>query len=170
MCPTPPFPLCKHRDPILCYTEFSFHIDNKSSAASSWAFTAGSIGASIMFESFHCIAWNFVFPTNVEKFLWRLSSRLTILIPLGFTILWLTIALCTGSYGMPDEKGKRRRELAFFSKTPRGAVMMVILFLFGLGYILARLYAIVEVFRSLFFLPPEAFKTTEWLSALPSVG
>jgi hypothetical protein len=66
---------------------FSFHIDNKSSAASSWAFTAGSIGASIMFGSFHCIAWNFVFPTNVENFLWRLSSRLTILIPFGFTIL-----------------------------------------------------------------------------------
>jgi hypothetical protein len=40
---------------------------------------------------------------------------------------------------------------------------------FGIIYIIARLFLLVETFRTLGFLPPDAFVAT-WVSDIPSVG
>ncbi|KAN0096738.1 hypothetical protein V8E51_015543 [Hyaloscypha variabilis] len=167
-----PQPLCQHSKRAQSYApaNLSIHIWSETWDIPSM-FLVGSISASLIFGLLHCIAWSFMFPTPLEKLLWRISSLFTVLIPTIYTILSLTIALSTGTRGDVNKKGKKKRELAVpFDDTPRCLIIAGLALSFGAAYTLARLYVIVEIFRSLFFLPPEAFKTNAWLSALPSVG
>ncbi len=60
---------------------------------------------------------------------------------------------------------KRQYGLDIF--TARGFIPIMLQFPIAAGYLFARVFVIVEIFRSLFFLPPEAFQSTAWISALP---
>jgi hypothetical protein len=42
----------------------------------------------IGFGGVHCIGWNFHFPTEIEKILWRVSSAAVTTIPLVTGIVW----------------------------------------------------------------------------------
>jgi hypothetical protein len=50
-----------------------------------------------------------------------------------------------------------------------GVIITLWGFVFGMFYILARLYLLVETFRTLVFLPPDAFIST-WVSNIPNVS
>jgi hypothetical protein len=52
---------------------------------------------------------------------------------------------------------------------PLVGIPFLLMFALAVFYVLARLYLMVEVFRSLFFLPPEAFVTT-WSAQIPHLG
>ncbi|KAF2741805.1 hypothetical protein M011DRAFT_454269 [Sporormia fimetaria CBS 119925] len=118
-----------------------FHEDR--SASRDWVqlavFVAATVLASAVFGAIHLLAWNFVFPTPAEKLIWRVSSMVTIAAP-----------LCLGGW------------LPFALRLDKGwglsvtLVILVLVLVFGV-YLAARLFVMVEVFRSLFFLPPGAF-------------
>ncbi|KAF2244895.1 hypothetical protein BU26DRAFT_491017 [Trematosphaeria pertusa] len=106
--------------------------------------------AGIVFGGIHCAAWNFAFPSPVERLLWRISSVGTAgVLPLYYALLLADIHL-------------RRFSIL-------RVVLPVLEFLVGLSYLLARLYLLVEVFRELFFLPPSAFIST-WTAQFPHVS
>lgn len=110
-----------------------------------------SVLGAIVFGSVHLFAWNFTFPTPVERLTWRVCSSLTIGLP--FLILLTGLAL-----NIIDEK----------------IYVPTLLFDFFLGgiffiYVLARLFIMVEVFRSLGFLPVDAFRAT-WATNVPHIG
>ncbi|KAL2671474.1 hypothetical protein Neosp_014064 [[Neocosmospora] mangrovei] len=110
----------------------------------------GFLIAGLVFGGIHCAAWNFPFPTPVEQLLWRIASLLSAgLLPLFYGVLLYDIHV----------KGPRLLRL------PLPAFKVI----FTLGFVLARLYLIVEVFRSLFYLPPSAFVGT-WTAHIPHVS
>jgi hypothetical protein len=107
-----------------------------------------SVGG-IIFGGIHVGGWNLSFPTPVEQELWRIASVImTCLLPITFLPYILLI----------------------FDKHPWAGdgATQVWTFIFGVIYIIARLFLLVETFRTLGFLPPDAFVAT-WVSSLPSV-
>lgn len=109
----------------------------------------GFMIAGLIFGSLHCAAWNFTFPTHTEQLLWRICSIITAgTLPLYYGVLLLDIHLA-------------------WSRIQRLPLALVEIIL-ALGYLLARIFHMVEVFRSLFFLPPPAFITT-WSAQVPHV-
>ncbi|KAK1752636.1 hypothetical protein QBC47DRAFT_463181 [Echria macrotheca] len=123
----------------------------------------GALFAGTLFGGIHCLAWNFDFPTHIEQILWRVCSVLTAALPVlasPLLALWipargrdgtLTGYLATGTI--------RRIEIA----------CLVCLAILLVGYILARGFLLVEMFRTLFFLPPDAFTET-WSASFPHWG
>jgi hypothetical protein len=122
----------------------------------------GAIFGGVVFGSLHCLAWNFHFPTPIEASLWRICSVLTTALPILFahaSYLWATAPMGIFTFDMiRSVKGKSRLTLI--------AAYIIVLIT---AYILARLFIIIETFRSLFYLPPEAFKDT-WSSSFPHWG
>lgn len=117
----------------------------------------GAVFGGTLFGGLHCLAWNFHFPTSGEQLAWRICSIITTclpfisLFPLG---LWLFL---NRSY--EEKRGSPAVRLAVAS------ICILVL----TTYILARLFLMVEIFRSLFFLPPEAFIET-WSGNFPHFG
>ena len=118
------------------------YVDND---AGFWVYPAMILGA-VLFGGIHVGAWNFDFPTRTELFVWRCASLWTavcgpILILLG---------LLLGQF----EKVENRRVVT----------LQMLTFL----YVIARLALLVEIFRTLFFLPPDAYVST-WASDISHI-
>jgi hypothetical protein len=118
------------------------YVDND---AGFWVYSAMILGA-MLFGGIHVGAWNFDFPTRIELLVWRCTTVWTavcgpILILLG---------LLLGRF----EKVENLRVVT----------LQILIFL----YIIARLALLVEIFRTLFFLPPDAYVST-WASDIPHI-
>ncbi|KAI1087805.1 hypothetical protein F5B19DRAFT_486433 [Rostrohypoxylon terebratum] len=110
----------------------------------------GFILAGMIFGGIHCASWYSDFPTPTEQLLWRVASIFTAgLLPIYYGVLLIDI-----HRGWIPAFGKI---LPFFE------------FCTILGYTLARLYLVVEIFRSLCFQPPSSFVAT-WSSEIPHVA
>ncbi|CAP86135.1 Pc20g08060 [Penicillium rubens Wisconsin 54-1255] len=103
--------------------------------------------ALLLFGGAHCVAWNFEFPTALERLFWRLSSVVTgVAMPFGYLLdqilgpVWLKV--------IKAESQPKILELV------ERALMVLIVVVF----VLARLFIAVEVVRSLAFLPPDLSK------------
>ncbi|UKZ79430.1 hypothetical protein TrVFT333_007183 [Trichoderma virens FT-333] len=104
-----------------------------------------AIGAAV-FGGLHAIAWNFAFPSAVELTLWRFASVYTAAAPLCVVLLTIFAS---------------KRDSKLGERLP-GAIGFILMF----GYVLARLFILVEMFRTLFFLPPGSYIST-WTSNIP---
>jgi hypothetical protein len=105
-----------------------------------WGAWFGLILGSLVFGGIHLAAWKFEFPTRTEQILWWSAS-------LWCTCFCVVFYLCL--------------TLLFVTFPPNVSVedrlldvgQMVLLF----TYVVARLFLLVEVFRTLCFLPPDAY-------------
>ena len=107
------------------------------------------------FGSIHFAAWNFddAFPTGVEQLLWRLSCIVLVgLPPLGISIYWV------GTHWRKVHSASAPVVTRILK--PFGYALMPI-------YLLARLFLMVEVFRSLPYLPPSAYQEVAWPVDIP---
>ncbi|KAJ5834364.1 hypothetical protein N7447_000390 [Penicillium robsamsonii] len=116
----------------------------------------GSTVALIVFGATHCIAWEFRFPTEAEKLCWHISTVIT---AGAFPLIWAldlaaekVIKLAKEASETSDAKEHRLSKMA---SLPYGAAWSI-----GVVFLLARLFITVEAFRSLAFLPPDAFLST----------
>lgn len=109
-----------------------------------------------LFGSIHFIAWNFGFPTPVERILWRVSCCVLISTPL----------LSTATYFMTIHNARRDSE----TDTKTNALLRPFATMSVVLYLFARLYLVTEVFRSLAYAPPSTFYEINWPSALPHVN
>jgi hypothetical protein len=109
-----------------------------------------SLGSTV-FGAVHIAAWNFVFPTLVERTLWRSSS---IMCTAAVVLIMFLSFIDNVAH---DEDWVIQYILAACLST-----------VFAL-YIAARLFLIVEIFRTLCFLPPSAYIAT-WASNIPHIG
>ena len=131
------------------WSPFTRILDNKDDL---FLLNLSAIPGGLLFGGLHFLAWNFHFPTPSESLLWRICSVAMTALPIAsipFHIFW--------SWSI--ESSKLRRHLAT-------------LYLVGvivIPYALARLFVMVELFRTLLFLPPEAFIET-WSVAFPHWG
>ncbi|PYI31321.1 hypothetical protein BP00DRAFT_344008 [Aspergillus indologenus CBS 114.80] len=104
----------------------------------------GVILAGPLFGGVHLIAWDFVFPSNIERLLWRMAAIYCTCFPVALPLL----ALCTlGVWRAPR-----------FIGNPWLIV-----------YTLARLYLLVEMFRTLAYLPVDTYRGT-WTVNMPYFG
>ncbi len=114
----------------------------------------GSVG-SVVFGAIHLAAWNFEFPTTIEGTIWRAAS-------VYCTCFFVAFLLCGVVKALLEEYVLEGWD---FVNLP----IAILLVIFFLAYVLARLALIVETFRTLFFLPPSAYVAT-WASNVPHIA
>lgn len=100
-----------------------------------------------IFGGLHLAAWNFHFPTRIEVIIWRATS-------LFCTVYGLALACM---YGFQEILGISDGWVHQLSRA------------LSILYALARLFLLVEIFRSLLFLPPDAYKST-WAAKVPHLA
>jgi len=99
---------------------------------------------SLGFSALHVVAWNFHFSTNTELWLWRVSSIVCTVTPLGIAVLvW---------------------ELLDLYEWLEDVLFLVLPAL----YIIGRLYMFVEMFVSLRAVPASVYETPQWSQYFPS--
>ena len=114
----------------------------------------------IVFGGLHCIGWNFVFPTEAERTLWRAASFSITVIPFVFGHFQAVDKFWTG------------RNISWRSEhTIPLKVAVVVNFTFSavqlLVYIFARLLLIVQALVLLRKQPASAFHTVDWIKFIP---
>ncbi len=114
-------------------------------------FLVGMTIGGCVFGAVHVAGWNLIFPTPTERLLWRIASVLiTALPPTALSLYYFFVKVSW--WWVPD----------LF-------IFQVLAFVHCNVYIVARLFLLVETFRSLGFLPPGAFVST-WVSNVPFFG
>jgi hypothetical protein len=112
---------------------------------------------SVIFGAIHVTAWNFAFPTSIERMVWRITS-----------------VYCTSSGLLVMVMGISGKSLEDFHILTSGSLLENILVrglqLICFIYVVARLFMLVETFRTLFFLPPSAYVATWASSNVPHVA
>ena len=139
------------RKPRVWIPSHSIHVDSNMLGG----FVTGcgmSIGA-LLFGSIHLAAWNLIYPTVMERLLWKIASIITAVVPITNGITEMIL----------------EREYFKGHVMNLGGYKAWIRSLLGVPYALSRIYITVEMIRCLFFLPPEAFLST-WSSNIPHVG
>jgi hypothetical protein len=145
---TPGAPLRNH---------FSFFMTTSRATYGSDHYIFGFWIGSVVFGAIHITAWNFAFPTSTERVIWRLAS---IYCTSSVFLIMLNI-LCAG---ILEDHGILTPgdilDYTFLRATQ----------LICFGYVVARLFMIVETFRTLCFLPPSAYIATWASSNVPHVA
>lgn len=113
-----------------------------------------SISAAL-FGGIHVVAWNFPFPSTIELIFWRCATVYTTTAPVcSVLLLFLVGQFEHSTQGLTYH-------LATFCLTLAAAPFFL--------YPIARLFIIVEMFRTLYFLPPGSFVST-WAPSVPHVA
>jgi hypothetical protein len=94
----------------------------------------------LIFGGIHLAAWNFNFPTRVELIFWRVASIWCAVFALAISTFGTIIDFAGGFFIWDDDR-------------------LVLRISFAL-YVICRLILLVEIFRTLLFLPPDAFIAT----------
>jgi hypothetical protein len=136
-------------------TPFSNDFRYSSRASSSILPLTFAFGV-LLFGAPHLLAWNLTFPTPIERVIWRVASLYCSLLGL---VLYSTDKLLRSLHTYISISRRKRWE------TTVGFVEFVSI----AGYVLARLFLIVETFRTILFLPPSAYIAT-WTSSVPMFG
>ena len=119
-------------------------------------YVGGIILGGVIFGGIHVAGWNLDFPTPIEQKLWRISSILmTCLLPVVLVPTLLLVA--------------DLEILLFIFANISATGLQTWGFLFGFIYAGARLFTLVEIFRTLLFLPSSAYIST-WATNIPHVG
>jgi len=127
----------------------------------------------LLFGGLHCLAWNFHFPTPIERLLWRICS---IVISVSIPASWLTSTVVSFLlkrlfpqiwYGHVQSESYFRSRAGRVSVGDWFAFHRVIHAIGLVLYILARLYLIAEMFSGLRSQPTGAYLTVEWTNFWP---
>jgi len=110
---------------------------------------------SLIFGGVHLIAWKFEFPTRIEQILWWSAALWCTCF--GFVCIVLSLL-----YNWLHKVAHLDKAFGYDTGSYVAAVVL------GGLYVLARLYLVVETFRTLCFLPPDAYIAT-WATNVPHV-
>ncbi|KAN0084437.1 hypothetical protein V8E55_007941 [Tylopilus felleus] len=128
--------------------------DSSMTKAEPLDFYFGLLGGTwLLLGGLHLIAWNFHFPTEAEKILWRVASLVLVAgPPASFILLGLIAGLAWGLWmdsNMSD---------CF------GTSMLGIVFALG---VVSRTLLVALMLASLRSLPPTAYQTVSWTAYIP---
>ncbi|KAL6901441.1 hypothetical protein GGI43DRAFT_403037 [Trichoderma evansii] len=115
---------------------------------------AAMLAAMVLFGAIHIGAWNFRFPSIFELYLWRCAST--------YSVMHASIALLAAVFICNPQDGSKHKLLSIIPNRCGIFLFLIVLLL----YTASRLIILVEMFRTLCFLPPDAFVST-WASNLP---
>jgi hypothetical protein len=117
--------------------------------------TLALLGA--LYGGVHCLPWNDKFPTSVERKLWRIAA-----------IILTSAASCWGVTEMTIDEIKLQP--AWLDNIVSSGFGIFGLVLVPLSYCIANLYILVESFRQLLYLPPQAYQLPVWSNYWPHFG
>lgn len=119
-----------------------------------------------IFGGLHCLAWNFTYPTQIERTLWRIASLTIAVTPPGFIILFLILGalIHLGKTRKEKWQGIRSRLWTLMEWT----LLVVTLLPTGI-YVFARLVLLVEAFVLLRRQPANAFQAIDWTKLFPHI-
>ena len=118
----------------------------------------GSGLGATLFGAIHLLAWDFAFPTRGEQIAWQVSSIVTAAGP------WVSIAmigLVSLPYAVPSLT-------TWVPDAWLSTLWWTYLTVMAGAYTMARLFVTAEVFRTLYFLPPDGYVAT-WSQNVPGV-
>lgn len=127
-----------------------------------WA--VGFISPSV-YGLLHLLAWNDSFPTCIEHILWRIS---TVVVTASGMAIFLTVFV-----GAALEEWFRYMldvDNVNWTAAMIRTLLHILVYSIVLLYILARLYMIIETFRQLLYLPPDAYQVASWSYYLPHIS
>ena len=123
-----------------------------------WNLNYADVGfmlGAVVFGACHCIAWDFEFPTAIERIIWIVASLVTTAIMPLFYLSWWSLEWVAETYEW--------KESSRLMATRALSIPPYVL------YALCRIYIMVELFRSLAYLPPDAFVST-WSASVPHIS
>jgi hypothetical protein len=103
-------------------------------------------GVGTLSGAVHVIAWNFAFPTEVERLLWRIGSLASVAIPVIIVGLYVLVA-----------------KFPVYSWLMKGVTAVL-----GAAYVILRMYLFGEMFAGLRDVPVGVYKTANWTTYIPS--
>jgi hypothetical protein len=115
-------------------------------------FLSISLIVTAVFGGIHVFAWNYFFPSEVEKYMWRVCCVLSALMPFIYDSLWM---IADYSQSWSGRWSKLATEVAIV------CCLLV--------YVCARLYMIFEPFVLLRSAPASAYDTVNWSSFIPHI-
>ncbi len=116
-----------------------------------------AIFVELLFGGIHCIAWNNTFPSDLEKWMWRISAVLILTLPLSMTVI---------SPVLVDDDNRNSSYLRrLFDEFVEIFLMIGVFF-----YFVARLTLLVLPFLQLRNLPQRAFLDIQWVSLFPHLS
>lgn len=126
----------------------------------SWRSTCLAVGIILIYGACHTAAWNTHFPSNFEKWLWRVSSIIVAVLPTYYIVLsffhlrdwYLASFFLWPWFSLFQICGTRK------GKVIDSAILWVLI----VAVILGRVFLLVESFISLRGLPEGSFRTTVW--------
>ena len=116
--------------------------DDSADNAIPFAMIVMAFGATL-FGGIHVGAWNFEFPSRTELIFWRCASVFS-------AAYGLTLIISTSTAHVPVK------------------IEGIFISMWTFLYVMARLFLLVEIFRTLYFLPPDAYIST-WTTSIPHV-
>jgi hypothetical protein len=125
------------------------------------AFVVCALLATVL-GAFHVAAWDFFFPTEIDRMMWRVSSVITCALPLG---LWIVLFLF-GFVALLVEGVLSVLRINWDAE--RDMFMKALVALVFLLYSIPRMILAVLMIRFLFYIPPGAFKTG-WADNIPHI-
>lgn len=116
----------------------------------------------LVFGAIHLSGWDLEFPSVADKWLWRSSSLATTILPVVF-IVWYATGIPEGSTKWMDALPKPLRLLF--------QLCWAWIFIIGIiCYVAGRGILLVEMIRTLFYLPPRTYLTPSWSVDIPHIS
>ncbi|PPQ80725.1 hypothetical protein CVT25_001845 [Psilocybe cyanescens] len=117
----------------------------------------------VIIGAIHCAGWDFIFPSQAEMLIWRVSSTLIFAYPSIFVLVQLTNIGCYTIFETHTSSGFAYRTIirgtAFLSTLLKGLPI----------YLLVKTMLLMEAFIALRHLPDGAFVQVEWTRFLPHI-
>lgn len=131
----------------------------KSAGTAKWKSDTwiSTILLSIVLGAIHIAGWNFAFPSQIDRWLWRSCAIASAASPL----LWMGLSLPVFAMTLTNFSDSAIVGALWVTALQQGILTVV--------YVIARTVLMALMVRSLFFLPPETFVTT-WATSIPHLG
>lgn len=118
-------------------------------------------GASMVYGAIHVAAWDYFFPTEIERLFWHLSS-VWVTFCAGF---WLLTNLLAHFFPFIDRVwvAYNERRIGWLGT----GVITLLCILCGVSYIMSRAYLVIEAFVSIREVPTGVYDTPSWSQVFP---
>ena len=151
----------------------SIFLDRKGLQAGFYAYFCGwasgglvaALTVCMFYGAAHATAWKFIFPTDVERLLWRIACIDTIAGVISLLAVFSVVVFF-------HEHGHKLLLKSFFTREPGiMALLYRLVILIGLlnfpFFILSRIYIITETFISLRHVQLGVYQTVDWIDYIP---
>ncbi len=137
------------------------HLQSHSSTPRKLALILTVVGGT---GAMHILAWNFIFPSEVEKLLWRICSIATVAVPCSIIFAVFVGAFCPNPF-----LRSRYTRLSSYVKSLRSLASISFVCVIPAFVIPCRLFLIVESFISIRRVPIGVYVTVPWTEYIPHI-